>query len=102
MLPSPRSGTLFPYTTLFRSILLRLSQLVTAARPIIQPHDRCDRYGRYPGELASALAAGKVFQQGLVKLHARIQWRSEEHTSELQSRLHSVCRLPLDQKNSIS
>src|SRR5205809_1682101 len=68
--PPPRS-TLFPYTTLFRSL------------PSPKPgacRQRGDARGRGSGH--AALGAG----------------RSEEHTSELQSRLHLVCRLLLEKK----
>src|SRR5205809_5737816 len=70
--PPPRS-TLFPYTTLFRS----LSLSGDLHRPRLRAHHHGgDRSLRGPR-------------------HAR---RSEEHTSELQSRLHLVCRLLLEKK----
>src|SRR3989449_7561578 len=46
-------------------------------------------------DVNAELAAGRFRQDLLI---ARIQWRSEEHTSELQSRLHLVCRLLLEKK----
>src|SRR2546429_4036136 len=89
MIRRPPRSTLFPYTTLFRSLDLR--------RPR-KPLRRCRR-------LFSLL----IFQYGLANAHALIadvrSWivrrrtdRSEEHTSELQSRLHLVCRLLLEKK----
>src|SRR2546429_2606905 len=69
MIRRPPRSTLFPYTTLFRS--------VDAARdPAI--------------EVICIRKAGDI--------HGRIVTRSEEHTSELQSRLHLVCRLLLEKK----
>src|SRR3989442_7567015 len=68
MIRRPPRSTLFPYTTLFRSVLRHL-------RP------------REPGV-------------GAVGIHARPGARSEEHTSELQSRPHLVCRLLLEKKNN--
>src|SRR3989442_7819769 len=71
MIRRPPRSTLFPYTTLFRSRSGEDSHLV-ALTPL-----RCE-------------AAG-----------ARPSFRSEEHTSELQSRPHLVCRLLLEKKNNI-
>src|SRR2546422_5992894 len=69
MIRRPPRSTLFPYTTLFRSVALDLFQV---------PGDPVDRLP--PG--VTELLGG----------------RSEEHTSELQSRLHLVCRLLLEKK----
>src|SRR3989449_7333910 len=71
MIRRPPRSTLFPYTTLFRSRMLRRS---------------------VAAELAALRAASEV-GSGLVSAV-----RSEEHTSELQSRLHLVCRLLLEKK----
>src|SRR5689334_24343995 len=73
MMRRPPRSTLFPYTTLFRSKKLRCE---SSARP-------CSRWYQLtvPGAF-SALAVG----------------RSEEHTSELQSQFHLVCRLLLEKK----
>src|SRR5438067_4560358 len=81
----PQRSTLFPYTTLFRS---REKGSVDASgrRPLL---DRCAD----AGSLASATSAG-------LRLPDRIAaTRSEEHTSELQSRFDLVCRLLLEKKN---
>src|SRR3989442_10703850 len=82
MIRRPPRSTLFPYTTLFRSSLRALG--VANPRDIAQHYTR----GRYPG-----------LQRALAELEAegRIE-RSEEHTSELQSRPHLVCRLLLEKK----
>src|SRR3712207_7863603 len=85
--PPPRS-TLFPYTTLFRSVR-RGPQLPAAGRPHpLRPPHRQAQPGRgaaagEPAPLSPTCAAG----------------RSEEHTSELQSRQYLVCRLLLEKKN---
>src|SRR5256884_5234875 len=76
MIRRPPRSTLFPYTTLFRSVLV-------------------------PGSddlLHSALAKGSI--DGIDEREAEfsVGLRSEEHTSELQSRLHLVCRLLLEKK----
>src|SRR3712207_8613982 len=79
MIRRPPRSTLFPYTTLFRSRLDR--------RPQIRPEElRCKRAHR-------AGAAPCALQEG--------QQRSEEHTSELQSRQYLVCRLLLVKKNTV-
>src|SRR2546422_4424888 len=92
MIRRPPRSTLFPYTTLFRSdgsivlIIIRLERLQDTSRRSLRP---------------------QVLQQFLDWLQTGIfiKWthfpetlRSEEHTSELQSRLHLVCRLLLEKK----
>src|SRR5258708_17616043 len=82
MIRRPPRSTLFPYTTLFRS----------RHRP--GPHFRRRRSdGSRPG-------SPKGGQDSLYRLH-RSQERSEEHTSELQSPDHLVCRLLLEKKKKI-
>src|SRR5258708_9433651 len=93
MIRRPPRSTLFPYTTLFRSAahtgvalgeheMIRIGEQVQLGRlagMLEQPDrllDRCDRYGSF---------------------HVRRE-RSEEHTSELQSPDHLVCRLLLEKK----
>src|SRR2546422_2732278 len=87
MIRRPPRSTLFPYTTLFRS----------RRRPRA---GRCETHG-VAGRRADLVVSG-----GLRAAHARLHdrgiekavSRSEEHTSELQSRLHLVCRLLLEKK----
>src|SRR2546422_2094753 len=74
---TPRS-TLFPYTTLFRSSQRSRSSLTTSGDP---------ESGRPPRTVREAVGS-------------RVRRRSEEHTSELQSRLHLVCRLLLEKKKT--
>src|SRR2546422_7350012 len=77
MIRRPPRSTLFPYTTLFRSCSMRSSTAAPAASRPGPPN-------------ASTLASG-----------SRRFRRSEEHTSELQSRLHLVCRLLLEKKKIV-
>src|SRR2546429_3238129 len=85
MIRRPPRSTLFPYTTLFRSAASRDSRCIARADPVLWPHaHRADLCHRHLCGLVAAAALG----------HAR----SEEHTSELQSRLHLVCRLLLEKK----
>src|SRR3989442_10788591 len=84
MIRRPPRSTLFPYTTLFRSGCLELS----IGRYRVEP-DAVRRVGHEIGhEIEKLLHGGLIF---------RIL-RSEEHTSELQSRPHLVCRLLLEKK----
>src|SRR2546422_1440794 len=89
MIRRPPRSTLFPYTTLFRS-----ARALSGARG--DPRHR--RAGRGVGAPLRAGAVGD--RQGRRPGHAG--GRSEEHTSELQSRLHLVCRLLLEKKKKKS
>src|SRR5690348_17749735 len=81
--PPPRS-TLFPYTTLFRS-----TQVTT---------DLSRRLGfRVAPGFSERVIFREMFLQGLTVLNVM---RSEEHTSELQSPVHLVCRLLLEKKKT--
>src|SRR5687768_18368750 len=88
MIRLPPRSTLFPYTTLFRSqgllfVLLRL--VLVAGQRDVGAHGVDELLA---GELGDRLCGPRVDRVG----------RSEEHTSELQSRLHLVCRLLLEKK----
>src|SRR5690606_41498710 len=93
----PPSSPLFPYTTLFRSLdggdaaaLERGDRRgARTDRPPVHQH----RTGAAQGDAAAELGAGQA--QGVAQ---RPQQRSEEHTSELQSRENLVCRLLLEKK----
>src|SRR2546429_1138721 len=87
MIRRPPRSTLFPYTTLFRS-------QIDHAVPL-----RCNAAPQYPvrsGLPPRWLRLGQASNKA--KLASKI--RSEEHTSELQSRLHLVCRLLLEKKKT--
>src|SRR2546429_4491697 len=89
MIRRPPRSTLFPYTTLFRSRISRASQIGDVRTDI--------RLGR----LEALLGYGRDQQEVLPQCRRLITLRlarSEEHTSELQSRLHLVCRLLLEKK----
>src|SRR3712207_8313061 len=91
MIRLPPRSTLFPYTTLFRSLLSRSSG---------QPDERYARQAPRR-ELAIVLWAGLVRPplRSVAPACARSPAdRSEEHTSELQSRQYLVCRLLLEKK----
>src|SRR2546429_4527762 len=88
MIRRPPRSTLFPYTTLFRSDVVPMIRLCSL---IDKPLD-LSALG-YANKIDPALGGG--FAQR--RIH-HIRKRSEEHTSELQSRLHLVCRLLLEKK----
>src|SRR5205814_9360839 len=95
-LPPPLRSTLFPYTTLFRSIQYRVDNQGIAAE---QYFFRRQLFGPSLGPLLLRRQFGNEFnghEDGPVQ--PRIRFRSEEHTSELQSLRHLVCRLLLEKK----
>src|SRR5260370_32736234 len=87
MIRRPPRSTLFPYTTLFRSLGLRGHDFEPA-----QPSANMLIWT--PNELGLPATRG-VFSHDEA---ARVHHRSEEHTSELQSHLNLVCRLLLEKK----
>src|SRR3712207_7505110 len=98
MIRRPPRSTLFPYTTLFRSDL--------DARIVVGGTGPEERPGRL---LARRLAVpaqwlGRIAERDVGRLFRSVDVycapRSEEHTSELQSRQYLVCRLLLEKKNS--
>src|SRR5687768_18289463 len=98
MIRRPPRSTLFPYTTLFRSR--------------VKAHEGATMALAWSPKRALLASAG---QDGVARLYDAngasvaklsggapwVEHRSEEHTSELQSRLHLVCRLLLEKKNYI-
>src|SRR3712207_6911823 len=86
MIRRPPRSTLFPYTTLFRSSLLVAVADAGTRAPIAQ------------ALVTTAAGAARTDAAGRATLCAR-DGRSEEHTSELQSRQYLVCRLLLEKKN---
>src|SRR5260221_7636338 len=85
MIRRPPRSTLFPYTTLFRS-----SSIATRYQKAAQ---------RYVPTLRVFLVKriGRLLRDGIRSDHS-MYWRSEEHTSELQSHSDLVCRLLLEKK----
>src|SRR5258705_7112359 len=92
MIRRPPRSTLFPYTTLFRSMAHVMELL-----PGVQGH---------PGRLAPVGALQQAYHlvvvadAGVRRLQQAAVGRSEEHTSELQSLRHLVCRLLLEKKKN--
>src|SRR3712207_7267260 len=88
MIRRPPRSTLFPYTTLFRSAAVHRREGV--------------RHGALGDAVDAAVGGDEEHverDQGVAHPHARLaRGRSEEHTSELQSRQYLVCRLLLEKK----
>src|SRR5690348_18053634 len=83
MIRRPPRSTLFPYTTLFRSVVL---------------HDRDQRHEEHGDGAGHHDDRARRLGELEERRHPRHHERSEEHTSELQSPVHLVCRLLLEKK----
>src|SRR5688572_31817453 len=99
MIPRPTRSTLFPYTTLFRSEAQRTR--IQAIHQKYQPQLRTLR--EQTGTQMRALKESRQKGDTSAATRARFrqqreQYRSEEHTSELQSQSNLVCRLLLEKK----
>src|SRR3712207_7333539 len=85
MMRRPPRSPLFPYPTLFQSITTFASNIGRVQQAIERGH----RHGR------TAAVVGRSMEN-----NTSVAGRSEEHTSELQSRQYLVCRLLLEKKNT--
>src|SRR3712207_6904514 len=98
MIRRPPRSTLFPYTTLFRSVWL-----TSVARVGAQSRDLSDQIDLVlpdePHVAVVFIGANDVTHSVPVRRSVRL--RSEEHTSELQSRQYLVCRLLLEKKKRL-
>src|SRR2546429_7049561 len=91
MIRPPPKSTLFPYTTLFRSCSSCTSSCIAGARPrTLKLLQRFNASSKPPLPREGSRLSYPSFR------------RSEEHTSELQSRLHLVCRLLLEKKKEMT
>src|SRR5205814_6536620 len=93
----PPASPLFPYTTLFRSSRTarqRLWRSCSAAR-LGSSESLCS-----PEDHAADLPPARSMLSAAARRNESVYWRSEEHTSELQSLRHLVCRLLLEKKKN--
>src|SRR2546422_6117477 len=93
MIRRPPRSTLFPYTTLFRSppgLAREVHGRDASASIQMKTHGRRSRL----------TDKGEPYARERNAVGIRLSFRSEEHTSELQSRLHLVCRLLLEKKKN--
>src|SRR5207302_10866586 len=97
----PPYSTLFPYTTLFRSIVANFAERgdghLARMHVVVLDADEESRRGFFCFEIRESFRGGMAHAADVVgePFHER---RSEEHTSELQSRENLVCRLLLEKK----
>src|SRR3712207_7935461 len=95
MIRRPPRSTLFPYTTLFRSVekILGYATVIAVALVMVLP---------LYWMVATALKGpDQTFALPPEWVPNPVAWRSEEHTSELQSRQYLVCRLLLEKKTTV-
>src|SRR3712207_8899263 len=98
----PPRSPLFPYTTLFRSAGAGAGRAADKAVAALRPPGRADRVPLHAGRpigvkrtFLDLAGAGRLRPPALAET-----FRSEEHTSELQSRQYLVCRLLLEKKKN--
>src|SRR5690348_18170206 len=102
MIRPPPTSTFFPYTTLFRSRADFLAQFPSLATPVMQalipdPFDwDTFRRSKLKPQERRDNAAAAALHRDRIALRKHDPVRSEEHTSELQSPVHLVCRLLLE------
>src|SRR3712207_8596359 len=95
MIRRPPRSTLFPYTTLFRSVFTPCMYLAN----FLTSSDTCiaNSLVGHNTIACNLLSLGSIFSNNGIE-KAAVLPRSEEHTSELQSRQYLVCRLLLEKK----
>src|SRR3712207_7783772 len=93
MIRRPPRSTLFPYTTLFRSRQRRVTAEVELAGVVTLGAREAVAVGKHPVGAPALVAVRRAHEHRV---------RSEEHTSELQSRQYLVCRLLLEKKKTIT
>src|SRR3712207_8998294 len=94
MIRRPPRSTLFPYTTLFRSVIARVAELGG-----LPPRPGCYPTNVSPCEIAVSSSLSSLYDCRTSR-SVPSSSRSEEHTSELQSRQYLVCRLLLEKKKN--
>src|SRR5690554_7284035 len=93
MLRRPPRSTLFPYTTLFRSVGGR--ELANGFSELNDAEDQAERFREQVAQKEAGDDEAMFYDEDYI---VALEYRSEEHTSELQSRPHLVCRLLLEKK----
>src|SRR2546422_7876634 len=92
MIRRPPRSTLFPYTTLFRSMRHAAKRLAEGGKRLVREQKKYQEAEGLQKTAQMLTSSGKKMDEHYD--------RSEEHTSELQSRLHLVCRLLLEKKKT--
>src|SRR3712207_7381338 len=101
MIRRPPRSTLFPYTTLFRSLKRAMDQAVRLRRSLAERNRQLETANaRMSRDLRAAARVQGAFLPRAAPEVPGASFRSEEHTSELQSRQYLVCRLLLEKKKN--
>src|SRR3712207_8254346 len=99
MIRRPPRSTLFPYTTLFRSSALLSVELRHLGGALARTAGDAGALGSFDYADYAMFAVGMAMTPDMAAaVRASLDGRSEEHTSELQSRQYLVCRLLLEKK----
>src|SRR3712207_7143434 len=98
MIRRPPRSTLFPYTTLFRSIV-NLKEFLDELNTFNELSGHGNAFG-FKITLDNIIKTVNRANEKLKDIKIEDVYRSEEHTSELQSRQYLVCRLLLEKKNN--
>src|SRR5256885_12408189 len=93
MIRRPPRSTLFPYTTLFRSMIDRAATIIFGAQNIVSVPETVICSG-------PQIPANEWVPDSSTEIIISVELRSEEHTSELQSPCNLVCRLLLEKKKN--
>src|SRR2546422_6302157 len=101
MIRRPPRSTLFPYTTLFRSFGIPIIEAQACGTPVITTDWTAMTELTGAGWMSKGDEPWHDALHNSFFMRPRVCERSEEHTSELQSRLHLVCRLLLEKKKLI-
>src|SRR3712207_7066219 len=101
MIRRPPRSTLFPYTTLFRSFIRHILDISEAVESNGASRDGRLKKGGWDGPTEARHPGFAGRDRASQECLERIAHRSEEHTSELQSRQYLVCRLLLEKKKKI-
>src|SRR3712207_8785512 len=100
MIRRPPISILFPYTTLVRSVAMRLADVMQPIPALLLALALIGVLGK--GLTNAMVAVGVIFSVSFLRITRAVvlaeRERSEEHTSELQSRQYLVCRLLLEKK----
>src|SRR3712207_8435931 len=99
MIRRPPRSTLFPYTTLFRSLIDEFQQAVQSSDPAAVATQISKMRAMGVGNVYLYQASAQIPTELREQIESTV--RSEEHTSELQSRQYLVCRLLLEKKTNI-
>src|SRR3712207_6860294 len=100
MIRRPPRSTLFPYTTLFRSV--QVAYAIGVAHPVSVMVETFGTENVGRAKIAELVDEHFDLRPGAFREELKLHRRSEEHTSELQSRQYLVCRLLLEKKKKKS